>query len=701
MKIDLHCHTKATKKGDSPKRNISPNKLKTIINSNGVKIIGVTNHNEFDYEQYKSFIKEAKDDFLIWPGVELDVKGISRNGHVIIINNPNTVDKFDEELKKLISTIKPDNLVCELDDLMELVNKLDCIVIAHYWKSKSLDEDSINFINDKIKEKSRFFWEPSQYKSMGILINHDIYSLIGSDVQDWDEYSKHDLPNIKLKVDSFEQFVLLAKKNPQIVDTLYQSQNKYLIDVGYKEKEMIEFYDDINIIFGTKGTGKSFLLGKAKEFFHRKGKSISYYDPIDNKDKLLDKLKVSESERKLELYGLSNCAREILDVSNWNERSVTQCRDYLNYILSKNGNANKDRMKILDITEISGTDNKKLMKLKTNMSKVLTILEINKDIELSNYIMQDEIEFIESLYKSVYKKIQNEFIDIWDNNLSIELSNKTVNIYKKLVEANTNLKTLPSTTGLSNYIKNRLKLENDIKSIMEIFNKNFDVEEKKLGVLEENKKLYIKKIVKMYDRNSKTGLFKKKVTDLRNVYNYLKYIEENIYEMNVGTTIADLKDILNESRVYSLDDFLGIKKIFTVDDKEYMPSTGEQTMIVLDEALEDSFDVYILDEPEKSLGNSYVNDVLVPQIIKLSKMKKTILIATHNANIAVRTFPLRSILKEYSNSDYKTYVGNPFSNELINIKDAKYIKDWKSESIKILEGGRFAFDERGEIYGNN
>lgn len=82
-------------------------------------------------------------------------------------------------------------------------------------------------------------------------------------------------------------------------------------------------------------------------------------------------------------------------------------------------------------------------------------------------------------------------------------------------------------------------------------------------------------------------------------------------------------------------------------------------------------------------------------------MKKTIIVATHNANIAVRTFPLRSVLKEYSNSEYKTYVGNPFSNKLINIENQIDFKDWKNESITILEGGRDAFEERGEIYGNN
>ena len=48
MKIDLHCHTKKAKTGDSETRNVTSELFKEkIINSN-VKIIGITNHNLFD-----------------------------------------------------------------------------------------------------------------------------------------------------------------------------------------------------------------------------------------------------------------------------------------------------------------------------------------------------------------------------------------------------------------------------------------------------------------------------------------------------------------------------------------------------------------------------------------------------------------------------------------------------------------------------
>ena len=49
-------------------------------------------------------------------------------------------------------------------------------------------------------------------------------------------------------------------------------------------------------------------------------------------------------------------------------------------------------------------------------------------------------------------------------------------------------------------------------------------------------------------------------------------------------------------------------------------------------------------------------------------------------------------------NQYKTYIGNPFTNELINIENDKEMKNWKDESIKVLEGGKEAFEDRRRVY---
>ena len=85
-------------------------------------------------------------------------------------------------------------------------------------------------------------------------------------------------------------------------------------------------------------------------------------------------------------------------------------------------------------------------------------------------------------------------------------------------------------------------------------------------------------------------------------------------------------------------------------------------------------------------------------ITKLAKKRKFVVIATHNANIAVRTLPYMSVFRNYVNGTYKTYVGNPFDDQLVNLEDLTDVKSWTEESMHSLEGGREAFYERRDIY---
>ena len=132
-----------------------------------------------------------------------------------------------------------------------------------------------------------------------------------------------------------------------------------------------------------------------------------------------------------------------------------------------------------------------------------------------------------------------------------------------------------------------------------------------------------------------------------------------------------------------------------------MPSSGEASMVMLQKELGTDKDVYILDEPERSLGNEYINDVIVPLLKERARANKRIFISTHDANIAVRTLPYCSIYRSHGKDGYSTYVGNPFSNNLVNAEDAADRMDWKKVSMRTLEGGEEAFGERGNIYGSN
>ena len=96
MLIDFHCHTKATKSGEDKKRNIKPEDFKNVILNAQVKMVAITNHNEFNKEEFIKYSNEVNDDFILLPGIELDIKGIDdERGHVVIVYDNTDIDNFD------------------------------------------------------------------------------------------------------------------------------------------------------------------------------------------------------------------------------------------------------------------------------------------------------------------------------------------------------------------------------------------------------------------------------------------------------------------------------------------------------------------------------------------------------------------------------------------------------------------------------
>lgn len=100
MRIDLHCHTKKIKSGDGKARNVTPTLFKEKIELADVKIVAITNHNAFDYQQYLS-LKESVDGLCqVWPGVEIDVLGETKF-HLIVVTKPDDAFAFSKSVEIL------------------------------------------------------------------------------------------------------------------------------------------------------------------------------------------------------------------------------------------------------------------------------------------------------------------------------------------------------------------------------------------------------------------------------------------------------------------------------------------------------------------------------------------------------------------------------------------------------------------------
>jgi len=262
----------------------------------------------------------------------------------------------------------------------------------------------------------------------------------------------------------------------------------------------------------------------------------------------------------------------------------------------------------------------------------------------------------------------------------------------------------PTKTGFSEYASNRIAIEKDVKKIIENISKTIDPIVEEVGNLGNKGKLFCK--TNLLIQNGKITESKYKhitnttKTPQKSVAAQIELISKHIYANTLFEKIDELKKIESSESVSSINDLLLFHKHFTLDDEFYTPSNGESSMVLLHNELMKDKEIYLIDEPEKSLGNDYISEVIVPLIKEKAKSGKRVVIATHDANIAVRTLPYNSIYREHDISGYYTYSGNPFSNSLVCSSRKKTNLDWKIISMKTLEGGKAAFGERGKIYGN-
>ena len=144
MKIDIHTHTKSCKSGDAPTREITPENFCEAILATEVKIIAITNHNVFDFVQFKAMETSLGEEAQVWPGIELDIHEEGSRGHLLIIVSPKQAKDFSEVVAELTKGSSPDNFTATIDKVLEKFDSFKPLYVAHYKQKKpNLDRKSV------------------------------------------------------------------------------------------------------------------------------------------------------------------------------------------------------------------------------------------------------------------------------------------------------------------------------------------------------------------------------------------------------------------------------------------------------------------------------------------------------------------------------------------------------------------------------
>lgn len=714
MKLDIHVHTRKIKSGDASTRNIEKDKFIDILKDTDVKILAITNHNHFDLKQYEEFRDGVSLTCQIWPGIELDIlESGKKRAHLIVICNPKSHFQFDLNVKEILENKNPDTFTTTLKETVEKFDALDCIYIAHYFvKKPDLDDEELQLLTNLVSNPKRILKESTNAISAGIYISHGHNSIYGSDVHNWDDYIEisKTLPDLRLPVESFEQFCLLLEKDEATINTLLDKKVKENIEItpfkNLAEIVRLDIYNDINILFGSKGTGKTDILEALSKYYNAKGHKTSVYKSNDYH--LNDIFDINGNSFNCEVsdFGIDKCEEDIKFLKEVTEEEVTSMNKYMLHFSIQETNKISQKLKIKNINQEDETQTQRsLTEITDFLSKFKSFRDYSQNNEeLKEYVQDSLILELIAIIEKILIQLKSETEKKIFENKSIQLLNGIVSTFLTEISKKTGQPPKPSKTGFAEYSRNRIKIERSAKKIIKNITLKINPIEEYVGSLGEKGQLKCRTNIIIQNGTFTDGDFSpvKNVnkTPQKLFVNAIISISKYIHSSELFLKISNLNDIERIETINSLSDLLQKQKHFTLNGLFYSPSNGESSMILLHMELTDNKDIYLIDEPEKSLGNDYINDVIVPLLKEKALLCKKVIIATHDANIAVRTLPYNSVYRLHNQGQHFTLTGNPFSNSLKCIYNSIPELNWKEISMKTLEGGKEAFGERGKIYGN-
>lgn len=711
MKIDFHCHTLKTKNDESETRNVTLDLFKEKILLSEVKIIAITNHNLFNKEQYILFKENVKDTCQVWPGIELDVIGASgKKGHLILISNPEDVELFSQKMNELLNDSTPDDFEIKVNELYEKVKDLNLVYIVHCFKKKELSLDDIEAFENIMINKKRLFKEPSSLTSITVLQSNKHRVVVGTDVIDWNKYEKYNFGEFKFEIKDFASFIKIIEKDLTFLKDLVEEELSEKVKVYGKNntKEFpfdIPIYNDVNVIFGDKGSGKSEILESLKEYYTlEKNEEPVYYTGGDKEKWYSNLISVNSTEYDIKnIPTVNNNETELNQIANFIDTTPTNIKNYIEYFKKQSKKASKDKMKCLLINKRHLYNEEKYNNKYGEYKKVTNFLNEYKNLNAKELLTTEENETMLNLLTKLSTASYEDALNEWYNQKAEYLADDFATKIPIYVSENIGEPTPPAETGFASFAKNRLKIRKNAEKILKELNEDVNNTDEYIGNLGSKGKVYLSTNYSFINSSNKSTINHNTLNhnkgDLQPFVANLENIKSSYASHNIPKIIQEIK-VLYDKGIKSMADFISIKKDFTINSVSYKPSKGEKSILALQHELlsQKEKNVFLVDEPDLSLGSTYINEVIVPLFKDLSRAQKILVVATHDANVAVRTRPLNSILKITDNNCYKTYIGNMFTDKLVNIENEEDILSWKEQSIKYLEGGIEAFSERGDLY---
>ena len=442
MKIDIHCHTKKIRSGEPESRAATKEVFLKSIQDAGIDIVAITNHDVFDKNQYDEFVEYVGSNFQIWPGIELDTSRNRNNFHLILVGDPDDVDVFDEKVKQLTNGRSGDFTI-ELDNIINHFSGENILYIPHFGsKRPAISEENLVYLKDKLREKSsRVIVEDTNIRSAGILTSHGFNAITGSDVRDWDNYSGCEVSSLRLPINTFKQFCLFLDRDKSTIETMLNKTPRYEYTGRPKEDDPsitipVKLYNEVNILFGDKGLGKTNILKSVGIEAEAGGKEVSTYIASEKDDYFNELLDISDMKRTASKLSMDACEEEFACIKQWSDKTPTSLQLYADYAKSAETRRAKNKIQLSETELLDDYDSRKLKKVINDRDKYKEYAQSIKQIAV-RYVSDHELTSFEGAIDGLYGKISEKVKDELTLKYVTQLYNHTIDFIKDKVSDKT------------------------------------------------------------------------------------------------------------------------------------------------------------------------------------------------------------------------------------------------------------------------
>lgn len=674
-KCDLHIHTV---KGVSDREfEFSMNVLKDYVEKMHINVIAITNHDLFDYNNYMAIQGELPDTVVL-PGIEVDLE----KGHILVIadNKDDVVFDFISKCDAVKEKVRTNHDSMTLEEFCQIFGDLnDYLLIPHYDKDPSLPQPVIEYLGDYIQAGE--VTSIKKFLSMQRNPEERLTPVLFSDFR-CEETGEGTPPPVR------QTFLDINEVSVGALKLCLQDKNKATLSEKDGNK-LFQVFDDgqmlstgLNIMYGKRSTGKSFTMDKIFKIYGERAKYIKQFDLLNKgqeygKDQFVSDQKIRLESKVAEFFKPFKDIVDVMILLPSTRSDETEVENYLNALLKKaemeNQNDIYSNTRLYEESSFILSMNDDLKKL---IEAVKLLLESGayRDI-IDKHLNKDSIGLL-------FKELVGLF---WDRNYENVLKQLTNGILSAIKADLTLYSTMPPVPDIDLYSivlreeqrKCFEKIANSVKSSDDIYS--------------ENKGRFTIKVCKRSYKNASdikkgcgTG------TALAGIYScYSRPMEymEKLKELGVES-----------SSIHKA--FAGVDYVVLNDDGLEV-SGGERSEFVFIQKIQDAqlYDVLLIDEPESSFDNVFLNEQINGFIKKMSDIMPVV-VSTHNSTIGRSIQPDYIIYAEKRVEDgervFRRYSGFPADKKLVAV-DGSEISNF-DVTLNSLEAGADVYDKRKEIY---